>query len=203
MKVLLVDDHAVVREGVAAVLRQAALNSVILQAADTTAAIAVAHEHSDIDIVLLDLMMPGVSGMAALDGFAAAHPAIPVIVLSSSEVPGDVRAVLARGALGYVPKSANPATLLAAVQLVLSGEMYVPPFLANLTTDDVPPADRLAGLTDRQMAVLKLVGEGAVNKEIAYRLGISEKTVKAHLTAIFRAIKVTNRAAAARLLPSR
>lgn len=198
MKILIVDDHAVVREGVAAVLRQALGDASIFQAGDIASAIATADDHRDLDMVLLDLSMPGVSGMAALDAFGARHGATPVIVLSSSEDEADVRGAIAHGALGYVSKSAKPATLLAAVRLVLSGEIYVPSFMAHDHAPGAVAPGRLASLTDRQRDVLQLVTSGAANKEIAYQLTISEKTVKAHLTAIFRALNVANRSEAAR-----
>ncbi len=195
MKLLIVDDHAVVREGVAAVLRQAGQQVSVLAAADGTAALATASAHADLDLVFLDLMMPGSDGLATLSAFAAQHPGLPVIVLSSSEQPSDVRAALALGALGYIPKSASPATLLAALKLVLDGEIYVPPFIVTAT-----PAYRdqkpLNGLTERQVAVLKLICSNVANKEIAWQLGIAEKTVKAHVTAIFKALGVSHRAQA-------
>jgi DNA-binding NarL/FixJ family response regulator len=198
MKILIVDDHAVVREGVAAVLRGGLDAPSIVQAADIVSAIAMADNHPDLDMVLLDLSMPGVTGMAALDAFGARHGAVPVIVLSSSEDDADVRGAIAHGALGYVSKSAKPATLLAAVHLVASGEVYVPSFMARGQAPGSAALGRPANLTDRQRDVLQLVVDGAQNKEIAYRLAISEKTVKAHLTAIFRALNVTNRSEAAR-----
>lgn len=197
MKALLIDDHAMVREGVTALLRQAFPDSTILQAGDIAAAIAMARDHENLELAVLDLMMPGLSGIAALTAFVDAQPTVPVIVLSSSEDVIDVRAALAAGALGYVAKSASPATLLAAVRLVLSGEIYVPTFVAKGAP---APAAALAALTDRQRDVLRLVAAKASNKEIAYRLAISEKTVKAHLTTIFARLAVSNRAEATRAL---
>jgi len=205
MKFLIVDDHAVVREGVAAVLRQGSPGAMVLQAHDVAAALSLADEHLDIDVVFLDLMLPGVSGSDGLDAFGRRHAGLPVMVLSSSESPADVRRALARGALGYVPKSANAATLLAALNLVLAGEVYVPPLLAAAGTDPVlldgddGARDRRAGLTERQTEVLSLIGAELPNKEIAYRLGLSEKTVKAHITAIFRTLRISNRAQAGRV----
>ena len=198
MKFLIVDDHAVVREGVAAVLRQGHADAAILQAPDGAAALAAAGEHLDIDMVFLDLMLPGVGGMAVLADFCRAHPSLPVMMLSSSEAPSDVRRALASGALGYVAKSASPTTLLAAVNLILAGEVYVPPFMAREDTVWASSVEGIEGLTARQIDVLKLIGEDIPNKEIAYRLGLSEKTVKAHATAVFRALNVTGRAQAAR-----
>ncbi len=197
MKFLIVDDHAVVREGVAAVLQQAFELATVFHASDIATAIATADSHPDLDAVLLDLAMPGVSGMAALAAFGSRHPAIPAIVLSSSEAESDVRGAIANGALGYVAKSARSTTLVAALRLVLGGETYVPPFMARNGSIDAQPG-LLAGLTERQRDVLKLVASEATNKEIAHHLALSEKTVKAHLTAIFRSLNVANRIEAVR-----
>jgi len=192
MKVLVVDDHAVVREGMAAVLRQLRPDAEVLLAHDAASGMALAAANPDVELVLLDLMLPDVVGLAALEDFGREHPALPVMVLSSSEAPDAVRGALELGAMGYVPKSANPETLLAALRLVLSGEVYVPPFMVR-----APAQATAAGpLTERQVDVLRLLAEEVPNKEIAYRLGLSEKTVKAHLTAIFRTLGVSNRAQA-------
>lgn len=194
MKILVVDDHAVVREGVAAVLREAIADLVVLHASEAQAGIESASIHEP-DLVLLDLRMPGADGMTALELFGQRHPALPVVILSSSEEQADVRAAIGRGALGYIPKSAPPATLVAALRLVMTGEIYVPPFMA--VGDGPAGPSRLDELTERQREVLGLIAGGAANKQIAYCLGISEKTVKAHVTAILRALNVSSRAAAA------
>ncbi len=203
MKILIVDDHGVVREGLATVLRSALPNVQVLQAADRESALAAAASHPDIALVLMDLALPDSTGLTAVEDFLAAHPATPLVVVSSSEAPADVRAALELGALGYVAKSANTSTLSAAVRLVLSGEVYVPPFMARAeqTAPPLRPA-ALQALTERQHAVLDMVRAGASNKQIAYRLGVTEGTVKAHLTAIFRTLGVATRDEAARLIES-
>lgn len=201
MKVLVVDDHAVVREGVAAVMRQAYAEAVVLQAANSAEAVAMADGAADLDLVLLDLMMPKGDGMEALAAFGERHPGLPVIVVSSSESASDVRRAIALGALGYVPKSANFSTLLGAVALVLGGEVYVPPFMVREGSGAAAQRAEVAqppALTERQREVLKLVSLAASNKDIAFQLNLSEKTVKAHVTAIFRALGVVNRGQAAR-----
>ena len=208
MKLLIVDDHAVVREGIAALLQQAHAGSVIVQARDLGDAIVLATAHADLDAVLLDLRMPGVSGTAAIAELARRFPAVPIIVLSSSEDPAEVRAALAAGALGYVPKSARPQALLSALQIVLAGEIYVPPLM--LAAVSAPPMARAseapaaAGkLTERQLEVLDQLVLGLSNKDIGHALALSEKTVKAHVTAIFRALQVVNRTQAARVARQR
>eukprot|EP00611_Tribonema_gayanum_P009419 TRINITY_DN19223_c0_g5_i1.p1 TRINITY_DN19223_c0_g5~~TRINITY_DN19223_c0_g5_i1.p1 ORF type:complete len:156 (-),score=36.41 TRINITY_DN19223_c0_g5_i1:5-472(-) len=129
VKLLIVDDHAIVREGLAALLRQLGPGVVVLQARDVAQGLDVLSGHPDLDLVLLDLMLPGIGGLAAIKEFGARQPGLAVMMLSSSEDPEDVRRALSLGALGYVPKSASPQTLLSALQLVLAGDIYVPPLM--------------------------------------------------------------------------
>ncbi len=204
MKLLIVDDHPVLREGLAALLRQAAEQTEILQAADDVAGLLLAESHADLDAVFLDLNMPdGGGGMQAIQEFGRRRPDLPVIVLSSSEDPQDIRRALALGALGYIPKSATPRTILSALQLVLSGSVYVPPVLLNAMAATTGPGAGPKGpaalnhLTERQVDVLKQLCRGLSNKEISRELNLSEKTVKAHITAIFRTLNVVNRLQAA------
>jgi two-component system nitrate/nitrite response regulator NarL len=159
MKLLIVDDHPVLREGLAALLRQAGPDTAVLSAGDSEQGLGIADAHLDLDAVILDLAMPGIDGMSAILEFGKRRPQLPVIVLSSSEDPRDVRRALASGALGYIPKSASPQTLLAALQFVLSGNVFVPTFLLNeagaapaeAAGDSRPEAG--ARLTERQNVV--------------------------------------------------
>jgi len=202
MKILIVDDHSVVREGLAALLRQSREDIDVLQAENGTDALDRVESNRDLDAVLLDLSMAGLGGMPTLLEFGRRFPDLPVIILSSSEDPQDVRQAFASGALGYIPKSATPKTLLSALQLVLQGDVYVPPFVLEKQAF-APKQTVSAGscmvpkLTDRQIDVLKLLGAGLSNKEIANELGLSEKTVKVHVTGIFKALNVINRMQAA------
>ena len=150
------------------------------------------------DIVVLDLVMPEAGGFTALRTFGQSRPSLAVIVLSSSENPADVRRALSMGALGFVPKSANPTTLLSAIKLVIGGDLYIPPLILDQTLRHGPT--RIAGgdttgdaLTRRQIDVLRLLSRGLANKSIAAELDLSEKTVKAHITAIFKALDVVKR----------
>lgn len=190
MKILVVDDHAIVRQGLAALLVDGGVAGTVLQAGDRTAGLAAAEAHPDLDAVILDLRLPGDDGAAAIADFAELRPTLPVIILSSSESPADVRRALDLGALGYVPKSASPDTLIQAVRLVLSGEIYVPPLMLNAGSGP-------AALTARQGEVLVALARGLSNKEIGLKFGLSEKTVKVHVGAILRALGVTNRTRAA------
>ena len=202
MKLLIVDDHAILREGLAAMLRQIGPETQVLQASDGAEGLRLAETELDLDAVFLDLEMPGGGGMSAIPEFGRRRPELPVIVLSSSEDPRDVRRALALGALGYVPKSSPPKTLLSALQLVLSGDIYVPPLMlepgaAAPRASGSGVANGCEDLTERQLEVLRQIGKGLSNKEIARELGLSEKTVKAHVTAIFKTLNVVNRTQAA------
>ena len=131
MKLLIVDDHPVVRDGLAALLRQLGPDVTVLLAEGGSQGLGLTNEHPDLDLVILDLAMPGNDGFAMLHEFGRLQPQLPVVVVSSSEDPRDVRRALAAGALGYIPKSAPPRTILAALQFVLDGNVYVPTLLAQ------------------------------------------------------------------------
>lgn len=201
MKVLIVDDHPVLRDGFSALLQQASSDNTVLQARDANEGIAIAESVSDLDVIILDLEMPGMKGFEALAEFGRKRPDVPVIVLSSSEDPHDVRQSLASGALGYVPKSASQSVLLSAIGLVLDGDLYIPPVILAADTyfprGRTPKAESNQLLTTRQIQILQLLSDGMPNKTIAVRLGLSEKTVKVHITAIFKALHVVNRTQAA------
>jgi DNA-binding NarL/FixJ family response regulator len=203
MKLLVVDDHPVLRGGLCALLLQLASDVIVLQAGNADEGLTLVAQNPDLDLVLLDIVMPGMDGLKAIAEFGRVRPELPVAVLSSSENPKDVRDALAQGALGYIPKSASQHTLLAAVRLVMNGDLYVPPLMLEEADTSPPTPFRFqasgvkAVLTDRQVAVLRLVSDGRANKEIAFELGLSEKTVKAHITAIFKILNVVNRTQAA------
>lgn len=204
MKLLIVDDHPLFRDGLAALLRQSGPAAAVIQASTTDEALRIADEEI-IDAVFMDLMMPGLSGEGAIREFARRHPDLPVIVLSSSESPHDVRRVLNAGASGYIPKSATAQTVVSALNLVLSGNVYVPPLLIAATARASGPGahanqNSISQLTDRQVDVLRYLRDGLTNKEISANLGIAEKTVKVHIAAIFKTLNVVNRTQAAKFL---
>jgi len=204
VKLLIVDDHPLFRQGVVSALRQACSDAVVRQASSTEEALRTVDEEI-FDAMFMDLMMPGLCGEPAIREFARSHPDLPVIVLSSSESPSDVRRVINAGASGYIPKSATAQTVVSALQLVLSGNIYVPPLLVSATAraadQDARDAPRsVAQLTDRQVDVLRYLRDGLTNKEISAHLGIAEKTVKVHIAAIFKTLNVVNRTQAARFL---
>lgn len=208
MKLLIVDDHSVLREGLAALLKLLGSDILVIQSRNAEEGLAALSANADLDVIVLDLVMPGTTGLEALSLFRRKRPEIPVVVLSSSEDPKDVRSALTAGALGYVPKSANHNVLLSAIKLAMNGELYVPPLILEQGSNpQVDPGTRTGSgndtrLTERQIEVLSLLSQGKPNKSIATALGLSEKTVKTHITAIFKELNVVNRtqaAAAARL----
>ncbi len=199
MKLLIVDDQAMVRQGIAALLTQTGAASLVLEAGDAEGGLRLAAEHADLDAVLLDLALPGVGGMDAIAEFGRRRPDVPVIVLTGSDDPRKVREAFENGALGYVPKSASAKTLLAAIELVLSGEAFVPALLLKQSGAASRTGVATRGpLTDRQAEVLNCLGEGLSNKQIGRRLGVTEKTVKAHVTAVLRGLGAANREEAVR-----
>jgi len=194
MKILVVDDHPMFREGLASVLRHWPAVGNVLQAGDAEQAMALAAGQPDLALAVVDLRLAGTGGLVVVAQLQRLRPALPVLVLSSSEEPDDVRRALAAGALGYCPKSAAPATLLAALQLVLAGQVYVPPLMAQAPA--APTTTTTAdgsGLTPRQREVLQQLCLGQTNKQIARILAMQEKTVKGHVSAIFRALNVVHR----------
>jgi DNA-binding NarL/FixJ family response regulator len=203
MKLLVVDDHPVLREGLATLLGQIEPDTTVLEAGDAEEALALVAHHADLDVVILDIVLPGLDGLRAIAEFGRVRPELPVIVLSSSEDGDTVRRALAQGALGFVPKSASRHTLISAIRLVASGEIYVPALVLNgapaarAAPVDLAPPSGPPQLTERQVEVLKLMSEGRTNIAIALELGLSEKTVKGHITAIFRILNVLNRTQAA------
>ena len=201
MKMLIIDDHAMVRQGLAALLVGHDAATCVLEAGDVAEGLAIAGAHEDLEAVILDLRLPGIDGISAIAAFTALRPTLPVIILSASEDPADVRRGLEEGALGYIPKSASPEALVAAVRQVMAGEVAVSAALlqAAMTRPSPPLAPSLARLTARQREVLAGLAKGLSNKEIARSFGLSEKTVKAHVGAILMAFGVSNRTQAAAL----
>lgn len=197
MKLMIVDDHALVRQGVSALFEREAPDTELLQARDSAEGLKLAIAHDDLDAVFLDLSMPGMDGMDALREFGRLRPALPLIVLTAADDPTLARRAFAAGALGYVPKSASAETLLTALTLVLRGETFVPSLVLRTPQAETPaqaaPPLSAGDLTERQSQVLRHLGEGLSNKAIAYRMGITEKTIKAHMTGVLRALDASDR----------
>jgi two-component system, NarL family, nitrate/nitrite response regulator NarL len=206
MKILVCDDHALFREGVVSALRELEPGVVLLEAGDGAEALRMAEAHADLDIVLLDLQMPGTDGWTGLARLQRSCPTLPVVILSASEEPEAARRAIDAGAAGFVTKSTRGPLLRAALQLVLSGGVYVPPHLLSGATAHAAPAagarsggrrQRAAQLSPRQLEVLRLMARGLTNVEIGNVLGVALGTVKAHLAVIFEVLDVSNRTEAA------
>jgi DNA-binding NarL/FixJ family response regulator len=202
LKFLVVDDHPLVRDAMVNVVAQLGGEVEVLQAADCLSGLDAARDHPDLDLVLLDLNLPGLRGIPALERFRREHPAAPVVVLSMFRDRDTVTEAIRHGAMGFIPKSSSRETIINALRLVLAGSVYLPPdAVGDATVDETTMAVlsgqgrsvAALGLTERQGQVLALVMKGKSNKEICRELGLAERTVKAHLTAVLNALKVTSR----------
>lgn len=197
MKILVVDDHVLIREALRGVLKELAGEATIIEAPDSRRAMQCLSEHPDLELILLDLYLPDRSGFDLLAELRERWPAIPVVVLSASTDRDDISRALDLGALGFIPKSARREVMLSAFKLIFAGGIYVPPeIFGRPQPAPVQPRPLSAtelGLTERQMEVLVLMMQGKSNKLICRALDIAEPTVKNHVTAILRALKVANR----------
>lgn len=198
MKILIVDDHALFREGLCHVLNSLENEVSTLEAANYDRALQNVSENPDLDLVLLDLNMPGKDGFTALDSFANLYPALPVVILSASNQRSDMQRALDAGAMGYIPKDTTSSVMLGAIRLILSGGVYVPP---NMVLQEKPNTqsgiNHSSSLTPKQLEVLSLLIQGCSNKDIAMEMKLAESTVKMHVTAILKSLGVSNRTQAA------
>jgi DNA-binding NarL/FixJ family response regulator len=206
MKFLVADDHAVFRVGLVYLLQKLDPGAEISEASNYAEALEIAERETDLDLILVDLLMPGIDGFNGISGLRDRAHAAPVIVVSARENPADVQSSLDHGAMGYLPKSSSSGVMLNAIRLVLSGGMYLPPALLG-QQDAGSGSDFLAAslaqprlsekvarsLTRRQRDVMRLLSLGRSNKAIAQELNLAEGTVKVHVSAIFKALNVTNR----------
>lgn len=200
MKFLIADDHPLFREALQGILQQLDAEAQCLEAGNCAEVCALIEQHPDLDLLLLDIVMPCGEGRVidVLPRLAEQCPELPVVMLSASEDPNDIWQALDYGAMGYIPKSLPVRVMVSALRLVLAGGVYVPPHLVN---SSMRPENRgyetkksgAAPLTPRQWEVARLLQKGKSNKEIGRILGLSPETVKVHLTAIFRALGVNNR----------
>ena len=199
MKVLLVDDHVLIRDALRGVLRELADDAVVLEASDSHQAMRLIEAHPDLHLILLDLNLPDRDGFAVLADLRKRYAAISLVVLSAFHERENVVRALDLGALGFIPKSAPRDVMVNALRLVFAGGIYIPPeALGRPQSKEQPikarpmsPAD--LGFTERQMEVLALMMLGKSNKAISRTLDVAEPTVKHHVTAILKALKVANR----------
>lgn len=201
-RVIVADDHPLFREALSLALKQALGDVAIVQAGDMDELQQALASDQLADLVLLDLHMPGVQGFSALIYLRAHHPELPVCLISANNNVGVIQRALDHGAAAFIPKSASVDEISQVLETVLAGEIWQPSEsdVAGSGGDELDVAQRLGDLTPQQFRVLMMLADGLLNKQIAFELGISEATVKAHMTAIFRKLEVSNRTQAVLLL---
>ena len=193
---LIADDHPLFREAMKHAVSRLLPDATLHEADSADALYALVDAQADADLLLLDLNMPGVQGFSALVHLRGAYPQLPVVMVSAREEPEVMRRALDHGAVGFIPKSSDAATLASALQQVLDGERWVPEAALAAppaATDERAVAARVRELTPQQFRVLQMLGAGLLNKQIGYELGVSEATIKAHMTAILRKLGASNR----------
>ncbi|HMN72916.1 MAG TPA: response regulator transcription factor [Rhodoblastus sp.] len=196
VRILIADDHPLVRGALAQAVAGAAPGSEILEAGDLEGVTRVFSDGADIDLILLDLAMPGVRGFSGLMYLRAEHPDVPVVIVSGNEDRAVMRRCIDFGASGFVPKTTPIEGMREAVRKVLAGDIWTPPDVDLSAPADKETADlvrRMASLTPQQVRVLMMVSAGLLNKQIAYELKVSEATVKAHVSAILTKLGVESR----------
>lgn len=202
-RVLIVDDHALFRRGVRHLMEEiAGANCEVEEGSTLQDALQICSERQ-FDLVLMDLMMPGMNGVGGIAAIAEALPSAMIVVVSMIENPDDIRGAMGAGISGYIPKSSSPEIMRRAIELVMSGGIYLPPSLlqtpvrGNPIIDDDDEDVRIrigeVTLTGRQLTVLKEMVKGESNKGIARTLDVSVSTVKAHVAAILKRLGVSNR----------
>lgn len=192
MKILIVDDHALFREGLCHVLTGLSGEFVPFMAANEGEARRHLAEHPDLNLVLLDLHIPNEDGFVILEAIRQEYPQVPVVILSATSSLRDVQRVLDAGAVGFIPKDSTSSVMRNALQVILSGGVYLPQNLLQLLKS-MPPNRQGVNLTPRQRQVLELILRGRSNKAIAAELSLSEATVKMHLGYVFKILGVSNR----------
>jgi DNA-binding NarL/FixJ family response regulator len=201
LKLLIVDDHGLVREGLKAILGQSELQAQCLEAWDEMSIWQCLQQHPDVNLVLLDIQLPGLSGMELLKRIVKEHPAMPIIMLSADHDSDTVSQALQLGASGFMPKNSLNQVLISAIRLVMAGGIYIPPeaLLKSAPKSAPLPTNKVAlqleslGLTNRQLDVLRLLLKGLPNKRISRQIDLAEATVKIHIRGILRTLGVTNR----------
>jgi DNA-binding NarL/FixJ family response regulator len=196
-KIIIADDHPLFRAALRQAVTQAVPGVEIVEADSLAAVQERVDQHGDADLVLLDIHMPGTHGFSGLVFLRGQHPGVPVVVVSGSEQPHVMKRAIDYGASGFIPKSAPLETISEAITAVLKGEEWLPQELTDnmgdVSAEDQQFAAALASLTPQQFRVLTMLTEGLLNKQIAYELGVSEATIKAHVTAILRKLGVHSR----------
>lgn len=194
--IIVADDHPLFRDALRQAIATLEQPYRVEMAGDFEAVETLLESQRDTELVLLDLNMPGNNGLSGLLRLRSSEPGIPVVIVSANEEPSIVRRALDMGASGYIPKSSTAEQIRTAIGSVLEGGVWVPPHLDLNGSDDVEMSElihRLQSLTPQQNRVLSMLGEGLLNKQIAYELGVSEATVKAHVSAVLLKLGVDSR----------
>ena len=196
-KIVIADDHPLFRAALKQAVSKVAKQVDVVEVSSMAELQSAAAAHNDADLVLLDLTMPGASGFSSLVYLKGQSPEIPVVVVSGSEDHSIIRRSIEYGALGFIPKSVSLDTMVEAIQAALAGGAWIPEDV-NIGESVIPDkearvAEGIASLTPQQFRVLVMLMQGLLNKQIAYELDVSEATVKAHVTAILRKLKVHSR----------
>lgn len=191
MKIMVADDHALVREGMQSILKEIADGIEVLEAQNREEILAQG-KHGDIDLLLLDLHMPGIGNVQGVERICETMPSTAIVVLSANEATHIIRGCMDAGAMGFIPKSTPNPIILNAIRLVLSGDRYAP-FMHLNQTDRSNTADKV---TPRQIEIWKSLADGLSNKEIGRELNLTEGTVKQHISALFKRLGIRSRAEA-------
>ena len=199
-RILIADDHPLFRAALTFGLRELLPQARLIEAASFALVEAAAAQDAELDLVLLDLNIPGAQGLSALIYLRGERPATPVLVVSADDQPRTVRRVQQFGAAGFVSKAAPMPVLQEALRAVMAGDEWFPSEKAEKSEADARLAASLAHLTPQQFRVLMCVADGLANKQIAFQLGMAENTVKVHLTAILRKLDCNSRTQAAVLV---
>ncbi len=204
-KILIADDHPLFREAITNVIESGFPDTETIETEDLESALSLAQEHDDLDLVLLDLNMPGMHGLNGLISLRNEAPTIPVVIVSAEDDKQVVLQAITCGAVGFISKSSPRAQMTEALQQILDGNVYLPSDIIRQSDQDSGRRSRrasehpqiapelLSSLTRRQLLVLERMAKGESNKQIAYNLHIAETTVKAHVSAILRKLGVHNR----------
>lgn len=203
LKILLIDDHSLFREGMFYLLAKIDDQVELLQASHCEQAFLMIDEQPELeltlDLILLDLSLPGIDGLQGLQQLQARIKTVPIVVLSATENYAKIQLLLDQGAQGFIPKSSNSEEMIAALKIVLSGGVYTPYNLLNFSSN-TPSKSVVHDLSNRQRQVLDLIAQGYPNKIIAQQLNISENTVRVHVASILKILGVKNRTEAAKFM---
>ncbi len=194
--IVIADDHPLFRGALRQAIGSLMPRARVIEASGLDELQSALNAEKDVDLILLDLLMPGVQGFSGLIYMRAQHPDVPVVIVSANEDPIVIRRAVDFGASGFIPKSLDTDGIGRAIQAVLAGDTWTPPDVDLSATEDRETADlirRLATLTPQQVRVLTMLSEGLLNKQIAYELTVSEATVKAHVSAILDKLGVDSR----------